>query len=335
MLGTLSTLGSHLASTRQQQTLQGLLDKSGQELTTGKVSNVTEELEGATMPLSLLSRKAELLASYQSSARQAGLRVDAMQSALGQIVEQATDLRNDMATVDQFVSSDQLNGLSQNAENAFRATVSLLNSEISGAYLFSGSATNNPSLVSADEMLDALRVEIAGSSDVATFEAAIDAWFDSPTGGFATSAYLGSQAGNVEFSLSNTRSVEIGVRSDVAALKTALKEMAKAALSTDTGTALDIPSQHSVLRDVNSTFSNAVDGILQLRDSIGQAQSQINHGEQQIEMQLSDARKTLSERTARDPFEAATDFQQAEQSLSLLYETIARRSNLSLARYLR
>ena len=328
-------LASFILSSRFHVDLRTHANEASKAATTGVAPDKARHLGGSTMALSLLDRKAVLLEQHQRGIAEAAVFAGATQTALGRIQHQAGDLAANLSMVSQLQLPSELATLSDDAAGTLIDVVNTLNSEIAGRHLFSGSATRTQPLPSGAELLGLVRSEVAGAATAADIETALDAYFDTPGGGFETAAYNGSDTGFMSLSLSADDTAQFGLRADDTTVKDLLKALSKAALANDPLASLSVVDQTRLLRESHSELLALDDEITAERGSLGLTEEQIeNKRLRAVEEVSSLAQKRLS-LIGIDQFEAATEFEAAQQQLEVFYRIAARQGRTSLAEYLR
>ncbi len=328
-------LASYMLSSRLQSDLRNSAETAAEAATTGLAKNKSRHLGGATMALSLLDRKAVLLEQHQRGIAEASLFAGAMQSTLGRIQDQTSQLVASLSLVSQVQHSSELKTLSETAAGVFVDTVNAVNSEIAGRSLFSGSVTRAQPLPNGQALLDMLRTDVAGAATVADVMTAIDTWFDAPGGTFETAAYQGSDTGFMTLPLSAGDTATFGLRADGETMRDLFKALAKGALAGDSGLGLDQGAQTRLLDQSRIDLLRSDRSLTEERSSLGLTEAIVE-----------DARVTTDSELARlaidrlsligvDQFEAASEFEAAQQQLEVFYRIAARQSRTSLAEYLR
>jgi len=331
---SIGDLASFMLSSRFQTALGDGANTAAQEATTGLAKNKARHLGGATMAVSLLDRKAVLVEQHQRGIAEAAIFGGTTQSVLARIQEQSEQLVGSLSLVSQLETRSEAKMLSDNGAEVFVDTVNVLNAQVAGRYLFSGSATNSQPLPPGSELLAMLRLDASGAASAQDVALVVDAWFDDPGGPFET-AYGGSETGFMSLPLSTVQSATFGLRADDDAIRDALKGLAKSALAADPGSGLSVTEQKLLLEDARTELNMANGRLIEERSSLGLTEAAIEKARQSSEAELS---RLASDRLALvgiDQFEAASEFEAAQQQLDVFYRVAARQGRTSLAEYLR
>lgn len=328
-------LAAFLLSSRFQANLRNSADSAAEAATTGLAKDKARHLGGATMAASLLDRKAVLLQQHNSGIAEAAIFAGATQSILGRIQDQSARLTDSLSLASQIQSPAELEILSDSAAEVFVDTVNALNSQVAGKHVFSGTATSAKPLAAGPDILNMLRAATTGAMDAADVTAALDTWFDTPGGGFDTAAYQGSDTGFMALPLTQQDSATFGLRADGDSVKDMLKALAKAALAADPGLNLSITAQTDLLGQSQRDLLAADRALTEERASLGLTESIIESARETTEADLARIATDRLSLIGIDQFEAASEFEAAQQQLEVFYRIAARQGRTSLAEYLR
>jgi flagellar hook-associated protein 3 FlgL len=143
------------ANVTAQTNMFNQLDKLSEELGTGETAQTYSGLNSNAGLALQLSAQLSALSGYSSTATNVGTTLSIAQSALGQL----SDLSNDVAQAigQQGTYSLDSNGQTQTqvaAASYLDQIFALLNTQAGSNYLFSGSAVNQPSVASTDDILN-------------------------------------------------------------------------------------------------------------------------------------------------------------------------------------
>jgi flagellar hook-associated protein 3 FlgL len=161
-------LRSNQARLRQQ------LDTLGIEVATGVVRDSPKHLGGDTTLLNALDRSLARLETFRVNTAEAQLVATTMQTALGSIQDSTEKLAQSLLSADLTPSENLLNTLSGEAAQTLGKVLGSLNTSVAGRFVFAGVQTDQPAVVGFEAMKSALQTELAGASDLATIEAAVD-----------------------------------------------------------------------------------------------------------------------------------------------------------------
>lgn len=233
--------------------------------------------------------------AYEEAANTASTRVETMYNAVGSILDNLSTFKATLASSD--ISSDTLE---TTAQSALESVVALMNTQLDGRYLFSGSA------------VDTLPVDI-----------------DSIEGSTATSQddldyYQGDdQVTSVRVSTSHT--VSYGVTADDDSFRQALW-----AISTIANGSTD---SDSVTQAINM-LADAIDGMSTVQTKLSLSASALEDAASSQEEYQTTTEDLISNLSEVDITTVAANMSNYEAQLQAAYAAIGKIANLSLASYL-
>ena len=227
-----------------------------------------------------------------------------------------------------------VNNVSDRAVQDLRVIVSALNTDVAGRTMFSGVDTDQPALISADEILDELRPLVAGETTLAGIQAQLDTWFDSAGGGFETVAYQGATTSLPAFQLGAGETVDLDLRADDPAIRVLLKHAAMAALAGDDALSFPVNLQKEMLGAAGEGMSFEQQGLVRIRADLGYAQSRAEEGQVRISVERTSYNMARTNLLEVDPYETASKLEDVQFQLESLYAVTVKLSRLSLTDYL-
>lgn len=325
----------HLLSTRHNTFLKNELNTLVQELTSGTKTDLTSHLGGDQTNLAGLDRQLQILGKFEQSNAETGQFLSMMQSALSGIHNQRETASTALLTINHSSSMSQIENVADVARSSFKATVQTLNLRSGDRAMFGGNDLESNPLADPEIMMTALQNAVAGLTSETDVDTAIDAWFDSPGGGFETVGYIGDSTGYLSRLSGVGQTVEIGVRADDQPIRDTLKALAKGALSGDPILNLGAEARKNLQEQAGVDLLTQASEITGLQARIGYAEQQIEQATVQISTQTSSYRIARNELVSADPFETASRLQSVQLQLETHYTLTARLSSLSLTEYLR
>jgi flagellar hook-associated protein 3 FlgL len=330
-LGSLA-LPHHLH--RQGVGLRNEIARLSQELTTGTVASPARHLKGAIGPLATIDARVTRNEAYAQATAMAATRADAVQNVLTGIEalrQQTADRMLASATAGTTGAALGVDG--QAAAGAFADAVSALGLTTGGAAPFSGTASESAPLIAAEDMLAALSPLVTGLDSAEAVAAAISAAFMDPGGLFESSFYTGGDAarggaiGDARFADALPTAADPALRQTLAALATG-------AMLADPALGLSGTQRNALARAGAEVLMSAATGMTALQARVGEGQSALDRHATRLATEsdgLALARQAL---IGADPYEAATQLEQAQTQLEMLYTVTARTARLNLAGYL-
>ncbi len=220
------------------------------------------------------------------------------------------------------------------ARNELDTIISALNTRAGGRSLFSGTATDVSPLLSADALMSALQTELAGLTTVTDIRQAAEDWFNDPAG-FDAVIYQGSANTLAPMQISENENVTVPITAIDPTIKAALRDIAVAAVVSDTALALPRAQRTALFTQLGVDLANTQNETVNLRGQIGATQARV----EQASTRNSAARTSLefsrNELIAADPYQTAAQLQTVQFQLESLYSVTVRNANLSLVNFLR
>lgn len=306
-----------------------------QELTSGRVSDLTAHLGSDQPRLASLDRKLELLATFSQSNLATSQLLGTMQTAMGSVDSNRSRATDALLTVTQASTEVNIAQAGSVAQSTFEAVVSGLNTRLGGRSVFGGNDLDARPLASADVMLADLKATVTGLTTGPDISAALDVWFDAPGGAFETIGYQGDTGGFLERSVSADEVVNIDLRADDPAFRNTLKAMALGVLAADTGMALDIETRRDMQQQAATALLGAAGSLAGVQGRVGFLEAQVDEAQTRTaaeETSFGIARNLL---VSADPYETAVRLEAVQTQLETQFALTARLSRLSLAEYLR
>ncbi len=322
------------ASTRHAGDLKARLAQLSQELATGHAADPVAATGGDTRTLRDLERGLAMATGWGRAAAEAGNRLGAMQDALGTAEATRSGLAGALMAPTLASSAASREGASAAGAAALSDLARTLNSGFGGTSLFAGTRTDGPAIASGEAMLGSLRTAAAGATTAAEVAARVAAWFDDPAGGFATGAYLGSDA-NATRPLDEGEAVTLAARADDPALRGVMKAAALAALAADPALALPEAEAKALLVQARDGALSAAEPLTALRAGLGRAEAQAEQAATRHSARAGSWEAARARLTEADPYRTATTLKAVEAQIQTHYEVTARLASLSLARVLR
>ena len=331
---TVGDSAQHFQSLRQTATIKSRLNTLSNELSTGRIADISTHLHGDVGQLALLDRDLALLDSYIGSSGRLAQTLAEKQLVLSALDFEQTALAARLVTVTASASQVELHAAEAAGRAGFDRSVGMVNTRLSDRSLFAGAAVDGPAVAGADVMLADLLAAIGGATDAATITATIDAWFNDPAGGFATLGYLGDTGPEVTQRIGTTEVLTRDGRADDPGLRDILRAGAFAAVSDALSGSLDTATRATLVRTGGDRTFAATDNLRRIAARIGEDEQRVEEVTTRQSAQRSTMAMARNALIAANPFETATVLQSVQQQLELHFTATARLSRMSLANYL-
>ena len=318
---------------RQATDLKAAAQRLTFEVTTGLVGDTARAVSGDLVPLAGIETSLTRLQAFRSATTEAGLFASGMQEALGVLDRLSGDLSTSLVTASNSGHAAMIAAVGADAAERFDSAISTLNTRLGDRSLFSGMATSQPALVSAETIMQALDSVVAGTTTAETAAAAVSAWFASPTG-FAAVAYRG---GDPMSPL--PVSPEDEVRLEVTALDPTILRMVEGlALGAliDRASAPPTNAERTTLaRLAGERLMSGQTDRAGLAARVGTAEARIEAAVQRNDTERSALELVRAGVLSVDPYAAASELQAVQSQIEALHAITARLSRLSLVDFLR
>ncbi|WP_368185750.1 flagellin [Aestuariibius sp. HNIBRBA575] len=305
------------------------------ELSTGKKSDIARAVGLDSGRLAHLDNRLTLLGAFELSGKELSNTLGAMQLSLGAVETARSDLTNKLITINSGSSQNTRDLASSNGQDAFEKVVSSMNVQFGGRSLFGGAQTNGPVLADASDMLADIQANIGALTSASDVITAVDDWFDSPTGGFASMGYLGGTGAQVEQKLGDGTEISSDFRANSDEVRNVLKGTVIAAIATNAGGATGSANEVALLKHASELLLSSGQEIVGMQALVGQSEQRIDENLVQYESEAAALSIARNNMVSTDPFETATALEQTQIQLETHYTLTARLSRLSLTEYLR
>jgi len=313
--------------------LKARLDVVSREAVTGLQADITKATNGLTGQAHLVLKALSDIDQGERLGAMSKTRLDMSTQA----VSSARTSLNGMST--RAVVALESGGatgiaiISEDAEASLRSAMASLNVQQGSRNLLSGAATDRVTYANPDVLLDDIRniMQTAGSAQ--DINAAIETYFESPTGGFQTNIYQGSNLNASPMNIGDGQTVEMPLRGDDKPFRDTLRGLVTIA------TAVEAPLGEAGFREV-FTAGAAIAGVgetglIEAESQLGILSESLQRVQDRQQSERALLTTTYQSLVGRDQFEAATELKQLEVALQSSYIITSRISDLSLNNYLR
>lgn len=330
---SMGDMAQHFNSLRSGNAIKSELFELAQNLTTGKIADLTKGLNGETARFSGISYSLAQLDGYQQVASETQQVLANVQIVLNKVDGTRTATAERLLLVSDSSTSAQIEEAALASRSGFEEIVTALNTSVADRALMSGTNVAVAPLAAAPTMLADIEAAIGGAVDQASISAALDTWFNDPAGGFATNGYQGATGTMLERRLNETSSVSVDARADDQAIKQVLQGAALAALANDLP-GLSEDTKAVLLQDAAVQLYGAAGGLVAVQARIGFSEASVNRAMTEMTAQQTALGLAKNDLYLADPFETATRLQAQQTQLETFFTVTARMSQLSLLRFI-
>lgn len=336
---SLNSIGDQARNFAMQQAtnrLKTTMTTLTQEMSTGEVADLGQRLQGNTRALNEIEGRLSKTAQLQQNASEAAIQFQAMQDIFEGVRSVTNDLGVNLLSDPFAASTAQLGTRATEVANALGTVIERLNGMESNRYLLSGLASDQPPLVSADQMLDSLQAVTAGLTTADQIGAAIASWFDAPAGagGFLDTAYRGTTGDVARIPVTERQTVQVTTSAASPAVRDLLKGLATAAIL-DRGALANQPDERAaLLRQSGHALVAADAGLLGEMGRIGLEQQSVARAQSENASVISTLQVSRNDIRSADPYQTATALTEVQTQIETLFAVTARLSRLNLVDYL-
>ncbi|MEM7728165.1 MAG: flagellin [Pseudomonadota bacterium] len=317
---------------RQNAALRMRLETAGQEVITGRRSDVVQATNGRMGDAFLLDKAASDIERHRGTTNLAEARLNSAAEAVSLIRETVAGIGADgRASLAQGGPND-LDLLAGNAADRLNQTMSALGRRTGTRHLFSGTNTTGVPLASPETLQADVDALIAAAPDVATAITAVEDYFNAVGGGFETNIYQGSTEDGPRLHVTDERSYDPLPKADNAVFRDLMRGYAMIAGASQFTDDADRAAMMEAGLDLLDT---AAEQTISLETRLGAAQQSIERIGEEFTREASLIAAAQDSLLGRDSFDAAAELQALEGQLEASYTVTGRLGSLSLANFLR
>lgn len=331
---TLGDMSQHFTSLRNGGAIKSDLARLGQELSSGRVADVTAHLGGDTRGLSGINHSLTLLSSFQLVAKETNMMLDNMQMAISRVEQVRSSTASSLLLINEHSQAAQIQNGRDAAIASFEDVVATINGRFAGKSVFGGADVVNAPLAPADAMIADIMAGIGINPTNADIVQQVNDWFDTPGGGFATFGYQGDTGPEVSTKVSSDQTIHIDARADNESFRAVLKAAALGAVASELSGSLSQIDLGRLLQKSGTELLAASSATATMQSSIGFQQEVVSNTQARQSAELSALQIAYNDLTASDPFETAVQIEAVQTQLETHFALTGRLSRLSLLEYI-
>ncbi|MEM6603336.1 MAG: flagellin [Pseudomonadota bacterium] len=339
---------------RYINTIQTDMIRRGNEVSTGKIENLTEALGGEIRNYLDLNSTHSALENRQQRLETGESRLNQMGIALEMVHTQTQsydDLFAQIGIVDRNVIDTYI-GL---AESTLDATASAMNTQWGGRYLFSGDSVQTRTTegfdalqIAVDNIITANAVAAGGTfttqAQIDTLLAEIDTVFDDthPASTFGALAYTGGSGDMAGIEVSEGSVMSFDIKGDDLVFRETVKGMILMAtqdtfrgLLPETTARNPTELERDYVKTALTTIINAGTLIINEQSNIGFKQERVNNTLEGLESVIFQYEERIGLFENADPYEAGIAYSELQRQLEASYFVTASLADQSLLNFLR
>lgn len=311
--------------------LKARADVTRTEAVTGRYEDITAQTNGDIGSAHLTKKALDDVTAYKQNLTFSQNQAASAQTVLDSVNTDGARIATEALAAAERGDSAALRTTVEEARAAIQSAFAALNTSVGGRALFSGDVAERAPLASPDQFIADIEAIMASATDAADAEAMLDTYFNDPAGGFATSVYQGGDG--------KAPGVEIapGVRLDVAAKadEQSIRDLLRGLSSIATYDSAGFANRDMLIESGGARVLEAGADLTDLRARIGVGESRIEAAITRYTQEEAALTTLFNQKTARDPYEAASELRLLETQLEASYLLTSRLSQLTIANYLR
>ena len=337
MMGSISVgdLTQGFRTARQTSELKRALLRLTSEVTTGRTADVAKTMRGDFRALESIENSIAALDVHQISLAETRVFADAAQQSLGVVQEHLQSTGTNLISLIGTADSTVVNALVADARESLSAVISALNATAGGRTIFSGVATDRSPIADTDIIMGELVTATSTATSANDVITAIDAWFETPGGGFETVGYLGSTTALAPFDLGLGDQVRFDLTAQDAEIRDVLKGFATAAILQDGTFNLGPDDRRELLETAGERLLTVDKSIAEYRAHPGTIQGRLDDAELRNTAEMHALEIARSGLLGVDQYEAAGELEMVQVQLEMIYTLTARMQRLNLMEFLR
>ncbi|MGB3456885.1 MAG: flagellin [Litorimonas sp.] len=317
---------------RQNATLRNRLDTVGQEVITGRTSDVIGATKGRTGDAFLIRKAGADVERFRDTAGLAKARISAASLSVSVVRESLSTLSATGRVSLAQGSERDLNEMAETAADLLNQSMSALNRRSGSRHLFSGTQTAGAPLAEAQTLRTAVDGLISAAPDAASAIAAVNDYFDAPGGGFETDIYQGSTADGPRLHVTDTQSYDPLPKADDPVLRDVMKGYALIAGASQIA---DDTQRRAVMEEGLNLLDGSLGDMIAMETRLGAIEQSVERIEEGFSREASVIAAAENAMLGVDTFDAAAELQALQSQLEASYTVTGRLGSLSLANFLR
>ncbi|MCT4555030.1 MAG: flagellin [Pelagimonas sp.] len=332
-MDSVGDLARSLVLRTNQVRLREEMDTLAVEIATGFVKDSGQHLNGDLSSLMGVDRSLARLEAFRINTTEAKYITGTMQTTLDEMQSRSQTLSQTLIAAELTPSGALLNSMSNDARDGLSQTLNALNRSVAGRFLFSGTATDRASVMTLDSFMTEVTTALAGQTDLAGIDAALDTFFGAG-GGYESTVYQGSNDGLSPMRLSENETASVDIRATDPVFRELLKPLAMAAIAADDTMGLTQDVQAELLARSGNDLLGVQKSIVELRAGLGSLEARIEETSTRNAAEITATSMARLELVGADQYDSASRYENIRGQLESLYAITARSQRLSLAEYL-
>ena len=331
---TLGDLAQSFRLQRQTGDLKLALERLSTEVTTGLTTDKAKAVKGDFLPLAGIERSLKSLESYRNAIAETRVFVEAGQRSLETVQEFALSAGTNLISLAGNSQTTVLGTVTRDVRQSFSSVLAALNTQVGDRSIFAGVSTNTAAVADIETIMADLVVATSAATTAQDVIAGIEAWFDTPGGGYETLGFVGSTRRLADFDLGLGQSTSFDIAADDTEIRDILKGFAMGSILEDGAFSLAPDEQRGLVSSAGEALLTADKKFAEYRAKVGTAEGQIQNAEVRNSGEVFALQMARAEIVTVDQYSAAGRLEAAQVQLEMLYTLTARMSRLNLMEYI-
>ncbi|MEM6410088.1 MAG: flagellin [Pseudomonadota bacterium] len=317
--------GTNLTLSRAISDIRDRLGTVSQEAVTGRRTDLTASLNGRIDTAFLAQRAIDGLETDRGQLNLREIRLDLVQQSLAQVRDASAGLDTRLSAALGTGDTRRIELAADDAATAIDQIFSALNVRHGERYLFAGDATDTPPFSDGDALISDIRQIAITAIDAADFNAALNTYFNDPSGGFQQTLYGGTPT-------ASDSDAVVGIDPAIAEILSGLSTLA---LGRRDEIIPLFDNEPEIFQSAATALFSGQTSIINLQADRGVIQQRVEREQQSLDVEETILVQTLNNLTARDQFEAASELQELQVNLEAAFLITSRLANLSILNFVR
>ena len=302
------------------------------EATTGVASDSARHLSGNLAGIAAIDARLARLAAYKTATTELTLQTTATQAGLGVVSGLVEAAAGALLPATGMANTTQVDSAALTARQSLETMLTTLNTRLGDRSLFAGQAIAGAAVTDIETLLTGLESLVAPAQTAEDVASAVALWFRDRAG-YGSSGYLGG-ATLAAIPIAEGEVAAPDVTANDPALRAVMSGLALGALLDRGVFAGDPEARRDLAGRAGRSLTEAQTGLTYLSARLGTTEARITEATTRNAAEATALGIGRNDLLGVDGYEAATQLQDAEARLDLLFALTARLSRLSLAEYI-
>jgi len=326
---------SYSRQSRATVQIRERLDKASLEAVTGLQSDLTQATNGEVGRAHLLGKALNDVDHGLQINALSTVRMSMISGAVSGARESINGLGPRASIALASENEVHMRLLSDEAAGTLKSVMSAFSAAQGPRNLFSGTKTDTATYAAPEVLLEDIKNIMANATSLADADTQISNYFDSPTGGFETRIYQGSQGSGPGVPIGNGNTLSQDLKGNNQTIKDTLRGLAVMANTFEMKGTISESELGDIYANAASFVTTGSNGLVTKEGSLGLISETLGKTKARFDSERSTLTNAYNDMFGRDQFEAAAELQSLQIQLEASYTLTSRLSSLSLSNFLR